>query len=433
MKDLQTYYIKTYGCAMNYADSARIRGVLKDVGMQEVENFEDADVIILNSCSVRKQAEDKIRGWSIKLKGYKKNDKVVVLTGCMAVRKDRKEGSKKNYAKEIKNKNPWVDYVLDIQDLMELPELLGVENFNREKKLYLDIIPEYGNEFLVNVPISTGCNFFCSYCVVPFSRGKLEHRDYYEIMSEVEFHLKNGAKIISLVAQNANSWRGFKDDQKIDFANLLEDVASLDYDFWVSFVSSNPMDFSDRMIEVIKDNGKIMRGINIAVQSGSNRILEKMNRKYSVEEFEELVSKIKKEIPDIRLTTDIIVGFPGETRGDFQKTLDLIKKMEFQMVYVGKYSPREGTASADLKNDVGIEEKKRRERILKQEVNSLREKFHNDFVKKELDALIVGGRKAISYYYHEILLEEPVKEHYIGAFNRVLITKATLSGLVAKV
>ena len=432
MKDLCTYYIKTYGCSMNYADSSRVRNILNGVGLKEVEDFKKADVIILNSCSVRKQAEDKIVGWSVKLKGFNKDEKTVVLTGCMAVRKDRKKTGKKKYVDGIKRKNSWIDYVLDIQDITRLPELLGVGKIDDAKDLYLNIIPEKESEFIANVPISTGCNFFCSYCIVPFSRGELLHRDYQEIINEVEFHLERGIKIICLVAQNVNSWKGFKNDKKIDFADLLQDVANLPYDFWINFVSSNPMDFSNKMIDVIGKNKSIMRGVNIAVQSGSNNILEKMNRRYSIEEFEELVKNIKRKVPDIRLTTDIIVGFPDESEEDFEKTLELIQKVQFQMLYVGKYSPREGTASANLEDDVDIEEKKRRENVLKKELNKYREKFHGEFVGKELDVLVVGGRKAISYYYHEVLLEETVKEERIGSFLKVYVTKATLSGLIAK-
>ncbi len=434
MKELKKYYIKTYGCAMNYADSNRIKSILDGLSLKEVFDSADADLIVLNSCSVRKQAEDKIAGWGIEFK-KKKKDKKILLTGCMAV---RHRGHKEKYTKKLSKTFPWVDYIIDIRDIEEIPVVLGFERKKSElnekdKARYLNILPDVQNEVVTNIPISTGCDFFCSYCIVPFSRGELLHREYEEILGEVSLNIKKGAKIICLVAQNVNSWVGMKKGKKIHFADLLNDIANLTGDFWITFISSNPMDFSEEMIATIKTHKKIMRWINIAVQSGSNKVLEKMNRRYCVEDFVCLIEKIKKEIPNIRLTTDIIVGFPTESPEDFESTLGLIKSLEFQMVYVGKYSPRELTLSSKMKDDVLFEEKKRRENILKDEVNKMRKVFHEQFVGKKIKVLVVGGRRGLSYYYHEVLFEEPLKKFEVGTFKDVLITGSTLSGLVAKV
>jgi tRNA-2-methylthio-N6-dimethylallyladenosine synthase len=365
----------------------------------------------------------------------KKEKKVYVLTGCMAVRHNRCEGGvNEKYVTKLKNKFPWITHVVDIRDIQKLPKILGIkERVNVEHKNYLNIPASSKDSIVTNIPISTGCNFFCSYCIVPFARGELLNRDYADIISEVSHSIKNGAKLICLVAQNVNSWVGFKNGERVDFAKLLEDVAAIEGDFWITFVSSNPMDFSKRMVKAMAENEKIMRWLNIAVQSGSNEVLKKMNRRYTREEFEGLIKMIKKEIPDIRLTTDIIVGFPTETREDFEKSLDLIKGMEFQMAYVGKYSPRELTLSAKLEDDVSLKEKKRREDILKDEVNKMRGEFHKKFVGKRMKVLVLSEKKALSYYNHEIVFEKPLSKNEKGCFVNALITKSNLAGLVAKV
>jgi tRNA-2-methylthio-N6-dimethylallyladenosine synthase len=417
---------------MNYADSDRIRMILNSSGLNEVKNFVDADLIVLNSCSVRKQAEDKIAGWGIKRKKLKKK---FLLTGCMAVRHDRKEGGLLGkHTRYINRKYPWLDYVVDITEIEKIPEILGLKkNIKVFQKDYLNILPQYTSNIIANIPISTGCDFFCSYCIVPFSRGKLLQREYSEIIREVNLSLENGVKLICLVAQNVNSWIGMKDGKKIGFAELLEDIAKIEGDFWITFVSSNPMDFSEKVIQVISANPKIMRWINIALQSGSDDVLKRMNRRYTKSEFEDLMSRIKKDIPDARLTTDIIVGFPGESESDFQKTVDIIKKIEFEMLYIGKYSPRKLAASSLLEDDVPLIEKKRREEILKVELNKMRDIFHKDLIGKKMKILVTGGRRGLSYFYHEVLFEENVKKEAIGTFVDAIVTKSSLSGLVAKV
>ena len=417
---------------MNYADSDRIRMVLDSSGLNEVKTFVDADLIVLNSCSVRKQAEDKIAGWGIKGKKLKKK---FLLTGCMAVRHDRKEGGLlEKHTRYINRKYPWLDYVVDITEIEKIPEILGLKKDKKVfQKDYLNILPQYTSNIIANIPISTGCDFFCSYCIVPFSRGKLLQREYSEIIREVNLSLENGVKLICLVAQNVNSWIGMKDGKKIGFAELLEDIAQIDGDFWITFVSSNPMDFSEKVIQVISANPKIMRWINIALQSGSDDVLRRMNRRYTKSEFENLMSRIKKDIPDARLTTDIIVGFPGESESDFQKTVDIIKKIEFEMLYIGKYSPRKLAASSLLEDDVSLIEKKRREEILKVELNKMRDVFHKDLIGKKMRILVTGGRRGLSYFYHEVLFEENVKKEAIGTFVDAIVTKSSLSGLVAKV
>ncbi len=416
---------------MNYADSDRIRAVLNASNLKELTNVNDADLIVLNSCSVRKQAEDKIAGWGIK---KKKSKKIFLLTGCMAVRHDRKnDGLLEKHTNYLKRKYPWITHIVDITEVENFPKILKLEKINEKKEDdYLNVLPNYTSNVIANIPISTGCNFFCSYCIVPFSRGKLLQRDYPSIIKEVKASLESGVKLIYLVAQNVNSWVGMKEGKKIGFDQLLRDIASIEGDFWITFVSSNPMDFSDEIIEAISSNKKIMRWINIALQSGSDEVLKKMNRRYSSGEFNKLTEKIKKKVPEIRLTTDIIVGFPGETESDFQKTLEIIKKVKFEMLYIGKYSPRKLAASSLLEDDLPLKEKKRREEILKFELNKMRDVFHKNLIGTKMRLLITGGRRGLSYYYHEVLLENPVEKKQIGQFIDVIITGSSLSGLVAK-
>ncbi len=424
---------------MNYSDSDRVRYILNAVGLSETKDYKKADLIVLNSCSVRKQAEDKIAGWGIKGRGL---DAKIVLTGCMAVRKrggfdkevgkekkkiKRKETGEEKYLKFLKERFPWINYILDIQDICDLPKILGLASLEDSFDSYLDIKPNSSIKYISNIPISTGCNFFCSYCIVPFSRGELFHRNYDEILNEVELNIKNGVKLICLVAQNVNSWTG---DEKKNFSDLLNGVCALEGDFWVTFVSSNPMDFTDDMISSVSKNSKIMKWLNIALQSGSDDVLKRMNRGYTVSDFENLVSRIRKEIPDIRLTTDIIVGFPGESEDDFKGTLDLIKRLKFEMLYIGKYSPREGTVSSSFDDNVDFSLKKDRENELKRVLNNQRAIFHNDWVGKNISVLVLGGSRGLSYFYHEVIFNETLDKKYFGTFVDCRVLDFSLSGLI---
>lgn len=432
MKDIKTYYIHTYGCVMNYSDSDRIRYVLNNIKMEEVDDPLSADLVILNSCSVRKQAEDKIGGWFTRFQKHKKEIPLVILTGCMAVRKQRgNQAWFEKYPAHLKKKYPWISFFVDIQDIQRIPELLG-KNSSEMYASYLDILPPADGKVVANIPISTGCNFFCSYCIVPFSRGQVMDRSFKDILNEVELSIKFGAKLITLIGQNVNSWKGIDGQKKLDFADLLNAVSNLEGDFWINFLSSNPMDFSERMIKVISESNKIMKWINLAVQSGSDDVLQRMNRRYSVMEYIQLVDNIKRYIPDIRLTTDMIVGFPGETESDFEKSKELVTKVGFDMVYLGKYSPRKGSLSFKMEDNVTQKVKKEREIVIRDLVNEIRDTHHFEFVGKEIIALVTGGRKALSFYNHEIIIDKVVPEEKIGSFISVKVVGSSLSGLVAK-
>lgn len=438
MKEMTKYYLKTYGCRMNYADSDRIRFMLDNQGLKEVEKPEEAEVIILNSCSVRQQAEDKIVGWVEKVETEEYKNKQFILTGCMAVRYDRKSGKRDvKYEEKLKKLLPWVDKFIDSNDLEGLSLALDKQSADQELESFehennLRNYTFQSDKFIGNIPISMGCDFFCSYCIVPFTRGDMVHRDYNVILDEVRNFLSKGGKLVTLIGQNVNSWKGLRGSDVIGFPELLEDICKLEGEFWVNFVSSNPMDFTQELADVVVQNDKIIKCLNLAVQSGSDDVLRKMNRHYTVEHFMNIVKMLKTPCPNFNLSTDIIVGFPGETDEDFEKSLELVRKAEFSMIYIGKYSPRKGTIASKFENDVPLKVKKSREIALKAELDRIRRNQHDKWVGKELEVLILGSRRGISFYFHEIQFINKVDESYIGKFKKCIVKNSSTSGLVCE-
>jgi len=278
-------------------------------------------------------------------------------------------------------------------------------------------------------PISTGCNNFCSYCIVPFTRGGLRHKETEEILEEITRFVRGGGKIVTLVGQNVNSWQGRLGAEKMDFAKLLLAVCKIPGDFWVNFVSSNPMDFSSEMIKLLATEPKLMKSVNLAVQSGSDKVLKAMNRRYTIAVFTKIALALKK-IENFRLTTDIIVGFPGETESDFQKTLALIDKIRFDMVYVGKYSPRKGTLSGEWVDAISKATKITREKKLKTLVNEIRLENNSKWEGQVLEVLVTGGKRGLSYYNHEVNFSDVVDESMVGEFVKCKVLGSSVKGLV---
>lgn len=333
------YFIQTFGCQANVADSAEIAGVLGNLGFKETSCLEDSDVFVVNTCSVRQKSEDKVYGIAKKLKSLSKKP-FVILCGCMV---GSACGERKRYTLEaLKKKTPWVDLYISPQDISKIPNKIQTS--------------------CAYVNISTGCDNFCSYCVVPYSRGKEISRPRKEILEEISNLAKNGISEITLCAQNVNSWG--RTSKEGSFVKLLKKIHEIPRITKISFLSSNPFDFTNDLIAVL-NLPKLSNYLHIAVQSGSNEILRKMNRKHTVEEFLELVKKIRKVKPDIELGTDIIVGFPSETRSQFLATVELIRKIGFRVVYISMYSPRVGTLAAKkYPDDVPLKEKKYRHSYL---------------------------------------------------------------------
>ena len=303
---------------MNKSDSERIATVLENRGHQPAKDEKQADLIVINMCSVRQSAVDRVFN---KIKNLK--NRKVIFTGCIL------EKDKKRFAE--------YGEIIKFSDLFKIKPK-----------------PKYTEGY---IPIMEGCNNFCAYCVVPYTRGKEQYRKEAEIINEAKALIKKGYKKIILLGQNVNSYP--------NFPKLLKRVAELSGDFQVTFLTSHPKDFSDELIEVMAKSEKVMKHLNLPVQSGDDEILKKMNRPYTIRQYKNLVKKIREKIPNIKLSTDIIVGFPGETKKQFENTVKLFKEIKFNSAYIAKYSPRSGTAAFKIKDNVPLEEKKRREKVLR--------------------------------------------------------------------
>ena len=312
------YFIITFGCQANKADSEKIAAILNSKGHQKTSYENKANIIVINACSVRQSAVDRVYA---KIREF--SNKKIILAGCL-LEKDKQK---------LKS---------EVREIWHPDE-------------YFDFLPVNSNPSSAYIPIMTGCNNFCTYCAVPFTRGRERSRPVDEINREVKNLVKKNYKEIWLLGQNVNSYHG-----KIDFSSLLRMVDAIPGKFLVRFISSHPKDFSGELIKTISQCEKVSKEIHLPIQSGDNEILKKMNRGYTAEHYKNLVKKIRKEIPVATITTDVIVGFPGETKKQFKNTVKLFKEIKFSNAYIAKYSPRAGTAANKLKDSVKAEEKKRR-------------------------------------------------------------------------
>lgn len=396
------YHITTFGCAMNVSDSERVATICEMMGYQRRENIEDANLIIINSCSIRQKAEDRVMGMGKKITELKAhNDVQAVLTGCMAKRDIRQASDAVNtnhqmtYAQDLLKKLKWLDQVVEIDQIYKLPKILNQE-MNVSVNEYLSIPPKVSNQFQSYIPISTGCNKFCTFCIVPFTRGKEVYRSLNEIKNEFHQLLSNGSKEIILLGQNVNSWRDINDSyaacgDEHDFAYLLDDLAQTKGDYWIRFTSSHPYDINLKLIDVLKKHSTIPKQIHFALQSGDDNVLKRMNRHYTVAQFKDKIKYIKEMIPDISISTDLIVGFCGETEQEFENTRKVIEELQFDQVYISEFSNRKGT---------------------------LADKFYQDDVPTQLKALrkeIINEIVATTNYQKNLQL--------IGTCHKVLIYK----------
>ena len=360
------YFIKTYGCQMNEHDSENIKAMLEDMSFKEGISMDKSDIVILNTCAIRENAHNKAFGMLGRLKHLKEQNPnlIVGLCGCMA--------QEESVVNEILSKYKWVDIVFGTHNLYNLPNILkkSLENGHTEIDVLsiegdvIENIPvKRDNKYKAWVNIMYGCDKFCTYCIVPYTRGKQRSRYPEFILQEVNALIKDGYKEVTLLGQNVNAY-GKDLNIKYDMANLLEDVAKTGIER-IRFVSPHPKDFSDDVIEAIRDCEKVCKIIHLPLQSGSSRILKKMNRKYNKEQFLDLVEKMKNNIPGLALSTDIIVGFPGETEEDFSDTLDVVDKVNFEQVYMFIYSRRVGTPADKMEDHVPEELKHERFNKLK--------------------------------------------------------------------
>jgi len=400
------YHIITYGCQMNKSDSEKIISILENNNYKSALDINGADLVIVNMCSVRQSAVNRVYGLSKKLTDIQKNKPEIqtILTGCI-LEKDRKK---------MKNK---FDRIINIQDINH------IINPTSEKHC-LSVPHIYSSSSSAYVPIMTGCNNFCSYCVVPYTRGREHSRPVSEIISEIKKIVKKGYLEIILLGQNVNS---YKDGQS--FPELLKTINDIPGKFWISFLTSHPKDFSDELIEVMTNSPKICPYIHLAVQSGDNQILEKMNRNYTIEQYKKIILKIRKKIPGINISTDIIVGFPGETKKQFAHTKKLMKKIKFDMAYIAQYSPRPKTKAFALKNDVSLKEKKRRNKVLNKILKKTALQKNQKYIGKKVEALVVNPKEAKTKSFKRITLE---KTAIPGTFISCQITGAHTWGLIGR-
>ena len=349
----QTYFIKTMGCQMNARDSEKLSGILTEIGMEEAAD-EKADLLIFNTCTVRENANEKLYGLLGQAKGRKEinPDMIVAVCGCMMQEKDEVRRIRKSY--------PFVDIVFGTHNLWKFPELLydrcseGEKVFDilEESDVSEDNLPARRKyRFKSGVNIMYGCDNFCSYCIVPYVRGRERSREPEDILNEVRFLASDGVKEVMLLGQNVNSY-GKNLPHPVSFSELLRKVCDVEGIERIRFMTSHPKDLSEDLIAAIRDNPKICRHLHLPLQSGSTEILQKMNRHYTKESYLSLIDRIKNEIPDIGLTTDIIVGFPGETEEDFADTLDVIRNaVSSCLTFI--YSRRSGTPASRLEPGTG--------------------------------------------------------------------------------
>lgn len=415
---------------MNKADSERVASFLEERAFVLLPSFKEANLIILTTCGVRQSAEDRVYGLVNQIR--KANSEAsVVITGCLAKRKD--------VMRRLKGQ---VDLFMPINELPNIFELL--KNSDSKKVLstddartidgekYLSIKPKYHSPFTAFVPVGNGCDNFCAYCVVPYARGREVYRPLDEVVFEVKKLLADGYKEIVLIAQNVNSYR----DGEKTFPELLKKVLALPGEFWVRFSSSHPKDLSDELIALFAEP-KMCPHLHLAMQSGDNEILSIMNRKYTIEHFRKLIEKARAARPGIAVTTDVIVGFPGETEEQFENSVKVFKELEFDLAYVSQYSPRPGTVSALMTDDVSKKEKDRRDKILVKILEETGLKKNQEYLGKEVIVLIDGINKKGKYYgktasFKNVWLTVPENvspNSLVGNFIKVKIIGVTDSGL----
>jgi len=404
---------------MNISDAERVSAVLESIKYKETSNINEADLIVVAMCSVRQSAVDRVQGLIEKFNKLKtKNHNLqTILTGCVLKR------DKKKFLESF-------DYVIDIKDINKLAKILNAKN-KKIKDNYLDITPKYTSPFSANIPIMTGCNNFCSYCVVPYVREREISRSAKEIILEIKKIVKNGYKEIWLLGQNVNSYK----DKKTNFSDLLKKINKIPGNFWIRFTSSHPKDFNNKVIDALAMDEKITPYLNLPVQSGDDEILKLMNRHYTVESYKNKIKELRKKIPNICLSTDIIVGFPGETKKQFNNTAKLLEDIKYDMVYINKYSPRTGTVASKLKDNISAVEKKRREKFFNEILKKTALGKNKKFIGKTVEVL-VDSKKGDRFFgrtkeYKNI--EFNYNKDIIGKFIKIKVTNATPWKLIGQI
>ena len=440
MERSKKYFIETFGCQMNVHDSEKIAGMLVDLGYIEGQSKEEADIIVFNTCCIRETAELKIMAKIGDTKILKKNNPnlIIVVCGCMTQQKGMKELLKKRF--------PFISLVIGTHNLEELEDY--IKSYNQKDK-FKGIVWDKEQEIREDtkiyrtstnnnawVNIMYGCNNFCTYCIVPYVRGRERSRKVEDIVKEVEDLAKTGKySNITLLGQNVNSYGLDFKDNKTNFVYLLDKLCAIEGNFTISFMSSHPKDFSFELIDFIASHDKMSRNLHLPCQSGSNEILKAMNRRYTIEKYKSLVDYIYKKIPEVNLTTDIIVGFPGESEENFKQTLDLLEYCKFSSIFGFVYSKRNGTPAASFENQVPYKIKQDRitrlfalqHKISREELNKMVGKTYQAIIEKNEKGDIVA--KTINNKSVKIACEE----HLIGSTQKIKVLQIKNNELIGQI
>ena len=421
------YYIKTYGCQMNEHDSENIAAILTDMSFTKTDSLEDADLIILNTCAIRENAHNKVFGLLGRIKHLRQTKNVMVgFGGCMA--------QEEVIVEEITNKYKWIDFVFGTHNIVNLPNIIEksydnkkqeIEVFSCEGDVIENIPVKRDSKYKAWVNIMYGCDKFCTYCIVPYTRGKQRSRLPEYIINEVKDLIKEGYQEVTLLGQNVNA---YGKDLGINYtmANLLEDVAKTGINR-IRFVTSHPWDFNDDMIDIISKYDNIMPYIHLPIQSGSSKILKLMGRRYTKEEYLNLFKKLKEKIPNVSITTDIIVGFPGETEEDFQDTLDVVDACKYDSAFTFIFSPRVGTPASKMEDNVSLEEKESRLQRLNQLINKYSKENNDKYLNKVVPVLLEDysskKKDCLKGYTDTMkLVNVKAEDSYLGKIVNVKIT-----------
>lgn len=424
------YFLRTYGCQMNVHDSEEIKYYLESLGYEAVEELEKADIVVLNTCAIRENAKDKIFGYLGRCKHLKKENPnlIIAIAGCLMQQPKEIE--------EIHNKHQYIDIIIGTHNLSELPSLIEEANNKKNQNIEVysnsDVVFEnvkYNRDSKISawINIIYGCDKFCTYCIVPFTRGRERSRKMEEVLDEVKTLKDQGYLEITLLGQNVNAY-GKDLNLGYDFATLLENVAKIGIPR-IRFVTSHPWNFTDKMVDVIAKYDNIMPYVHLPIQSGSDEILKRMNRKYTIEEYKLLFDQIKKKVKNVAVTTDIIVGFPNETDEDFQKTLDIVNYCKFDGAYTFIFSPREGTAAARMEDKITMQVKEERLQKLNELVNKYSLESNKKLLGKTVEVLVIDksekdDSKAYGYTDTMKLVNINGDKNLIGKIIPVKITDA---------
>ena len=446
MNKNKKFFIKTFGCQMNVYDSSRMADVMKALGFEQTSDPQEADVIIFNTCHIREKASEKIFSELGRFKPLKKQrqaqgrDLILIVAGCVVQAESA----------EFMDRAKFVDIALGPQTYHRLPEMLRRLEHQRQQRLMdvdfpaiakFDSLPSANAQGVSSfLAIQEGCDRFCSYCVVPYTRGAEYSRPMREILTEAQQLADSGTKDLMLLGQNVNAWHGEDDDGKTsDLSRLIEKVARIDGIERIRYVTSYPSDFTDDMIKMHRDIPKVMPYLHLPVQSGSDRILKKMNRRYTVTQYEDIVFKLREACPEIALSSDFIVGFPDENDCDFEQTMDLVKRVGFAQSYSFKFSPRPGTPAAAMKAQIPEEIKTKRLEALQSVLIEQHAQYNALFLGKEISVLLESKAKkeGVLLGHSPQMQNVTVKadESLLGQIVRVRITKTaatTLDGILQK-